>query len=359
MKNPFLEKIEGTDKEFLTSKCSVNRVVLNKLPVYGVYDDAEGKTAYDIFSTTAVIEEIINSKISDIVDLSKIDDVDYARYLGIWLNGKNNTLAKIAMDIMKDFGNRLGLILLTLKLGEPENRACRSDWTDEHWEYWKNIKTVVLAGGLATGVQGKILKQQVEYVFSLVGEKPYDIIVFDNPSYAGVMGCVKKIKCSDGTHIVLDFGQTNIKRSIVKLNDGEIIWVQTLPSISSINMNSYDTSEKSAIQLHQYLVNAVAKTFREAVKEGAVGSEIVISIANYVKGDNLYSDRGGYGKLALIGEHYAKILEEDCSSELRQPVKITLIHDGTAMALWFSDYKDTVCLSLGTAFGVGFPEINV
>ena len=35
--------------------------------------------------------------------------------------------------------------------------------------------------------------------------------------------------------------------------------------------------------------------------------------------------------------------------------KITMVHDGTAMAAAFSEYPKSVCISLGTAFGVGFP----
>ena len=36
---------------------------------------------------------------------------------------------------------------------------------------------------------------------------------------------------------------------------------------------------------------------------------------------------------------------------------IRLVHDGTAAALYYKGAKNAVCITVGTAFGVGFPEI--
>ena len=48
--------------------------------------------------------------------------------------------------------------------------------------------------------------------------------------------------------------------------------------------------------------------------------------------------------------YYTKVLEKS--------FKIILVHDDTDMAAAFSNYPNSVCISLGTAFGLGFPVIK-
>jgi hypothetical protein len=91
-----------------------------------------------------------------------------------------------------------------------------------------------------------------------------------------------------------------------------------------------------------------------------VSDRIFISIANYTYSGRLNIVRGGYAKLSVLGgDNYAAILEETLSGELRREVKVRLVHDATATALYFSDIPDAICLTLGTAFGVSFPDIKV
>ena len=83
--------------------------------------------------------------------------------------------------------------------------------------------------------------------------------------------------------------------------------------------------------------------------------EIAISIANYII-DGKIANRGGYGKLRLIAENYEEYLEELLRNRTGRSFKITMVHDGTAMAAAFSQYEKAACVSLGTVFGVGFPK---
>ncbi|MBN2604701.1 MAG: hypothetical protein JXR62_02610, partial [Bacilli bacterium] len=86
------------------------------------------------------------------------------------------------------------------------------------------------------------------------------------------------------------------------------------------------------------------------------GKTILISIANYVNNGMIYSARGGYGKLAYLNDHYQRHLEHRLSSMIGHSVTVQLFHDTSAMALNFKDEKCTAVISLGTAFGVAFPE---
>jgi len=61
----------------------------------------------------------------------------------------------------------------------------------------------------------------------------------------------------------------------------------------------------------------------------------------------------------MLSNDYAKLLMEDLSGMLHKKVKVRLVHDGTANALYFSEIENSVCVSLGTAFGVGFTDIII
>lgn len=60
--NPFISVDETSGAQYLTESCSLNRVVLSKLPVEGIEDGLAGLTADKIFSTPSLIEEIIKTR---------------------------------------------------------------------------------------------------------------------------------------------------------------------------------------------------------------------------------------------------------------------------------------------------------
>ena len=164
-------------------------------------------------------------------------------------------------------------------------------------------------------------------------------------------------------HIVFDLGQTKIKRVIAINDEHEQQQLIELPSVKSINMAwNVENDEDRLLQareLHKYIVDVIVDTYNQATEYGEVGWEICISIANYVMDGQIFSGRGGYAKLSEIGENYAGILAADLEKALDRNIMIRLIHDGTAAALFFKDEKDVACITLGTALGVGFPEINL
>lgn len=366
MKNPFLNRVsDKTKSDYLTSACSINRVRIAKLPVYGVDDEIEGLTVKEFFSTKLVIEEIKKNAELLKIDLTKTNEKHLPKLLAKKLEDENESVANEALRIIKKFGNRLGIIFLTLKKGDEKNRLAREDWTDAHWDYWMQISDIILVGGLASGRFGEILKQQVDYIFSLQNITPYNIILYDNAADMGVLGCATQISAEDGVNVVMDFGQTNIKRCFVTKNRGEITEIKTLEPYPSKYMEWEipDENEKlrQAKRLHRYLIKAIEDTYNTAkqITKTEPNNEIVISIASYTVDGALNADRSGYAKLCALGANYAECLWWELSGTLRKDVRIKLIHDGTAIALNFSDRKNTVCLSLGSYFGVGFPETKL
>ena len=358
MKNPFI-KTSDNNSEYIDSTCSINRLTLARLPIYGIDDEMEGKTVSQVFSTHIIAEEIKKRAWELGVDIggSRTDGALVSAAVKYAIDGN-----AAAIDIIRKFGRRLGIIFLTLKLGMPENRAAREDWDDECWEYWQSLKRVILVGGLTSGVLGSILKAEALSVFKRANVEPYDFVLFDNATYVGIMGGASQIKAQDGAFAVFDFGQTNLKRSIVKKRGGEVVEIKMLDSLPSKYMTPKKACEvgasEEARKLNLYLRSCIFKTITALENTESIGDEIIISIANYVCNGRLQGDRAGYAKLSSIIDNYSEYLENELSGMLRRSVKIRLLHDSTAAALYFKDYKDSVCITVGTAFGVGFPEIN-
>lgn len=363
MKNPFICYSETEKREYLSLKCSVNSVRIARLPVKGIEDDIEGKRADEIFSAKIISDDILTAADRMHVDVSEYSHKDLPRLLSDGLMSDDMLRRRIAMNLSAKYGNRLGLILLTLKTALQENRDARPDWEAGHWEYWANIENVILTGGLASGLLGKRFKEQIHYVFDVAGVKPYNISLYENSSHIGAMGCARLVEDSDKTFAVLDFGQTNIKRCIISKRGGELSNMTTLRTMPSINMeldfSDSDENFNRALELHRYLLNVLYDTCKQLPATKGEQDEVIISIANYVEGGMLNKRRGGYAKLSLLSQDYATMLTDELSSRLHRAVRVRLVHDGTAIALNFSGSENTVCLSLGTAFGVGFPGIRL
>ena len=68
-------------------------------------------------------------------------------------------------------------------------------------------------------------------------------------------------------------------------------------------------------------------------------------------------ERGGYGKLRLLGARYDHVLRDALSERLGRPVTVHLLHDGTAGAYGVQDahWRHEAFIGFGTSLSVGFP----
>lgn len=360
MDNPFL--CSGDSAIYVSQTASLNLLKVAKLPPNDKQASAEGKTGVELLSAKRLIMDIREKAKPLKIDLSVTPNQKLPYLLFSILESGNDGTEKSAAaeDIVKSFGYRLGALLTVLKTGLLENRAARFEWNDEHWQYWAKIKNVIIVGGLTEGVFGKKLKRYaIEYMNS-ANIEPYNIVMFENAAYVGLMGCTAIVKEKTASNLIMDMGQTNIKRCIVKRINGELTEFSVMPTIPSRymeNSSSNEETEKTAIKLHKYLVNVIADSYNEASKKTMLDKEIVISIGNYVCDGVLNSKRGGYAKLSMLYKNYAECLSEELSGVLRRDINVTLVHDGTAVAMYFKEYDNSVCITLGTGIGVGFPDI--
>ena len=114
-----------------------------------------------------------------------------------------------------------------------------------------------------------------------------------------------------------------------------------------------------AVNLHRHIVRTIVSSFKEASQNTQLSGTVLISVANYVRNGVLNPERGGFSKLSLLGGNYASLLSEELSSELHREISVRLVHDSTASAVYFDDEDNAVCITLGTAFGVGFPDTKL
>ena len=356
-KNPFISKTDH-NSEYLTENCSLNKVRFAKLPLYGIEDDMEGKKMSELFGAGIIMDEIEHSAAALGIDLSKYHRTDLPKILDEKIDAGNAEALRIA----RKYGNRLGMFLLLLKTGLPENRAIREDWKDEHWEYWANVETIFLVGGIANGRMCEYMLQVAEELFEKANVPMYTIVRNVNSSEIGAKGCLSRIENPDEVQILFDFGQTMMKRLIaVRHEDNEEYELIRLPGKKSIHMDWYIEEDaerrRQAEELHQYIVENIVDTYKEALQYGPIGWEIVISIASYVVDGKIYDARSGYAKLCVLSDNYAGYLAASLEKKLDRSIMIKLVHDGTAAALYYKGAENAVCITAGTAFGVGFPEI--
>ncbi len=362
MNNPFLSYLENEKTEYLTPTVSLNKAVMAKLPLYGIDDSLEGKTFRQIFSTQLIVDEIKMLANMYSVDISGYDDYLLPKLLDKALIGEDIKFNQLANKVADKFGDRLGLLLLALKLGEKENRDARADWDERHWEYWASLDNVIFVGGLASSMLGRKFKERIHRIFDIANVRSYNIMLFDNGTFIGVMGCAQKLMEDNSTALVFDFGHTNLKRCIVTKGESQITQFTALESVKSMYVDRVKDGQdawEEALLLHKYLVKTITDTYKSQLGRFGLSNDIIISIANYNAAGRLNPDRGGYAKLTQLGSDYAKILAEDLSSACHKRIRVRLVHDGTANALYFSEIENSVCISLGTAFGVGFTDIKI
>ncbi len=332
------------------------------MPHCSVTQNLSGKSAQDIFSTDLLIKEIKSSAEKLQIDISTLEEKSLPLYLETCLESESPTVSSEAHRILKLFGERLAVILLCLKEGSAENRKVRGDWTDEHWNYWSSLQQIILVGGLASPPLGEQLKHYMEEVFASSNKVPYRIVLGRDSTYAGLRGCAAYLEKSPQfqVNLIFDYGQSFIKRCYVTMENEQIkdiiVLEKTLSQHVEWDIKDPSIEEKEAVLLNNHFLETIAKTIREVEALGlTIHPHIILSIANYVK-DGVIANRGGYGKLRLIASNYADYLSGYLKEAYNKDYYFTMVHDGTAMAAGYSNHPMSVCLSLGTAFGVGYPN---
>jgi hypothetical protein len=310
--------------------------------------------ASNLFRPALILEELGKSKKALGLGNAVIDNKLLYQFNNLLKSDLDSVKAK-ATEIAIEYGNRLARVLLTLYSPSKLSKSNRINWTSEHWSFWRNIKNIYLVGGLTSPILTKIFYDRVT---SILKENDIDdlcITFIEGSSNLGTRGMSQLIE--NGDYLLFDFGQTNIKRARHFKVDGKIVIDTVLPMVESkflfYKKKNEEEIKEIAHQLDDYIVNTILDTYKQV----AFNSEnIYLSIANYVFNGKIYSARGGYGKLAYVADNYEIHLSNRLSKILNKKINVKLFHDTSAMALMFSNKKNTAVISLGTAFGIAFTE---
>lgn len=320
--------------------------------INSVYVD--GVLASDLFRPQLITNEINKSR--DFLGFSSdIKNENFLVEFNSSLNNKSYDIRDKANQIAISFGKKLASVLMTLKNPSVISVNNRPLWTKEHWDYVKGIKNIYFVGGLTSPILTTIFYNQI--MIELKKQNIFDLQIsfIEGSVDLGTKGL--STLTADGEYLLFDFGQTNIKRRHIIKKESEIIIDCILPTVKSEYLFHKQKTEEELIQIAKKLDNYVITTIMDTVNiVNYKGNNILIGIANYIYNGNIYSARGGYGKLSLIKGNYEIHLSNQISVLLSREIKVKLYHDTSAMALNFETTKRTAVISLGTAFGIAYPE---
>jgi hypothetical protein len=310
--------------------------------------------AYDLFRPTLIAEEIMKNK--DQLGLSNFSDHQklLADFNDLLISDLDSIRSK-AYEIATMFGYRLAKVLSTLFNPSLKSITNRENWTKLHWDFWKEIDRVYLVGGLTSPILTNIFYECIQETFQKENIKGKVITFMEGSSNLGTKGMASLTY--DGDYLLFDFGQTNIKRGRHMKKDGLVVIDTVLPTIPANYLFYKTKNQKEVIKIAKKLHRFILKTIDDSAKLVAFsGSEVYMSIANYIDQGKIYAARGGYGKLAFLHDNYQEYLSQELSKKWKKKVSVTLFHDTSAMALLYQDQPNTAVISLGTAFGVAFPN---
>lgn len=330
----------------------VNNQIIPKASINSVYVD--DILASDLFRSTILIEEI--KKNAQLLGISSsINDEHILSVFNDKLISKNKRIYSLANQLAVSFGDKLAKVILTLINPTDLSISNRLNWDSTHWDFWKNIKRIFLVGGLTSPIMTNIFYQQIIHLLEDNNVRNLRISFIEESSELGTKGLCYLVK--NGEYLLFDFGQTFIKRRHHIKDNKDTLIDTVLPALKSkflfYKKKNTDEVKALAYRLDMYIINVILDTIQEVDFKG---NNIIVGIANYINSGKIYSARGGYGKLAYVDDNYQSYLSIVFSKKLGKKINILLYHDTSAMALNFKNEDNCAVISLGTAFGIGFPE---
>ena len=347
MNNPFIVN------HHQISKTSLNDAILVDLPGINVPVSLKGRRAGDFISAEAAIDLIdANRKLLGIPAETPKDKLTFEL---IRISKKNNAYAKEAFRVADEFAMRVVYLLMLLVRGDRCNRDARKDWDDAHWDYWSNIRSVYVTGGLSAEIFGDRIKANFEkYIGS-----PRAFYLIENRGYMSLLGAARTShNIQNGKLLAFDFGGTSVKRGIIDVTGGRMTKLTVLPKVKVEREESVfaEKNEKTRAYVRQFFYSTIRESLLQ--HKDALGPEwgISMSIANYITNDDVI-ERTYYGNLAEYDEELnlkGRIVKRVNVPGLSEE-NIKIFHDGSSAAACINDAQPFVVLALGTAIATGFP----
>ncbi len=350
------------DPYHLTPSASLNRVRIVDLPGLDIDPEVSGKTGYELLSA-----QFLTGQIRQYVEQLKLppellsgDERRIPVLFNQCLVSGDASVRAAADAIARRLGRNLAYLLLTLKRGDPANRAARPDWDDTYWAHWTNVRRVWLGGGLVSGNLGRQIGVHIAGVFAGAGMPPYALAFDRHGAALPMVGAARYVPPGPDAALVLDFGGSFVKRACAGYEAGAFTQLRLLPHLRAVRLEDEHRNADPPDQargLLAFMASAIADTWEQVCAAGvSLARTIPVSLASYIaEGQPADRQGGAYTALRLITDNAQRSLSEAVSARLGVGVQVLLLHDGTAAASAKTGEQNAAVILLGTAMGVGFP----
>lgn len=323
----------------ITPDVSMNQVVIMHAP--DLPDALKGKTAYQLVSRKYLAQAIE----TDMPDLMTHSDP-----IPVFDNllGQGDPRA---IQIADQLALHFFWLIHTLKFPHPDNQKARPNWDASYWAFFAGVKQFIFGGGL---MRGHIGAHMVAYAQARLGDA-CKLIISPYAPILPIVGVARHLPDNAQKALLFDFGQTAIKRAIATYQAGILTHIHVLPTIPAPPF----TGDAQPDRVADTMVGVISQTWRDYADDQTT-LIIPASIATYMNGQNPFGDRfyGAIASLATTDTPTNSVLSHRVATQIGRDVTIHLIHDGTASARVHVGEVDTVVITVGTAFGIGFTNYD-
>lgn len=345
---------------------SINRVQIVDLPGLPVDPEVRGQRASDLLNNGVVAryarERAEALKIP--ADLAQDDPQarrELPRFVDDCLRSPDQTARAAAQAIGQRLGRNLGHILLTLHRGDAVNRAARPDWKVQDWERWAKIRRVWMGGGLMSGRLGELIVEQARDFLAEAGyQEQLQAALTPYPGEVTLLGAGRYLPPTSQHALCLDFGHTSVKRACLGFEDGALVRLRRYESLPNQARRDLPRSLGAVIGrwLVNFMANAVSQAWDHCLADGlSPDPDIMFCVACYVQGGRMLG-RGLYLHLNQLGDDARLPLAEAIEARIGRPVRVHIIHDGSAASAVHAGEAHAAVIPVGTGLGIGFPPLS-
>jgi hypothetical protein len=346
------------------SHVSVNRVHIVDLPGLPIDDAVRDRQAYELLSSRAVIRYARERAEALHLPAAYAQDgvqtrLELPRFVDACLSGSDERIRTAAQAIGRRLGRNLGHVLLALHRGDAINRAARPDWMDRDWERWAGIKQVWLGGGMVSGRLGEWIVTHARIFLAQAGYAGrLQVALTRYPAVATLLGAGRYLPATTCHALCLDFGHTCVKRAGLVFENGTLTRLHCYaPLLTGLDWLSApcDPNPGTGRWVLDFMAGAVARTLDESRADGlSPGADLMLCVAAYVRDGRLLGN-GLYANLSTLSDDARLLLAGTIGARTGRPVRVHLIHDGTAACAVHAGEPHTAVILVGTALGIGFP----
>lgn len=372
--NPW-SSTDGLPAEFVSPSLNQTRII--DLPGLQLPAGIRNQTGYDLLSAAALGELVRENTTS--LGLEP-ESLDLLEQFDRCFESSDHLVRAAARRIAVEYGQRLGYLLLTLHRADEANRAVRPQWDERHWAFWQAIRHVWLGGGLFSGWLGSAALRHARAILQ-TNAAPVKVELAGYPALLPLLGAARygfrsgtvpagqtsanrgsepeNMMAGDRAVLVLDLGHTRIKRAWAHYHAGRLEALSLLPERPSMcaEITAEPVSAANLERQSEALVDLIVESWQTAQRlDLAAETHIVVSLATYLcHGQPCQPSESCYDRLAYLSDDLPAYLAGGLGRQLGRPIRLTLLHDGTAAASVYDGALNSAVIVLGTALGVGFP----